>query len=621
MISCKTLGPLEVTLDAAPAPDELLWRRNIGLLLYLARAPARRCTRDHAIGLFWPEKDDSAARQSLREATSTLRRYLGDQLRTPGDQLELAAGAVELDTEQFDARVAAHDWAGAASLVRGEFAQGFKVPDASAFEDWLLVERGHWSRRATDVLLAHAEERLDAGDLLGADEPARRALQLDPHSQRALRTVMQRLALAGDRAGALALYNDFPGEAEPETTRLAGRLERAREWRLPVRATATDAGVEWRRAPLIARETDLAKILGCWRDARSGRAALVVIEAEAGLGKTRLAEEVMARVTLDGAVSVGTRAVSADRQQPLAGLVGLARGGLCDAPGVAAAPPAALAALSSVAGEWAERFPAVRTAAPEPNLVTALSEVLRVATAEHPVLLVCDDAQWLDAESFVALGALLRNLTRAPLLLVIAATGEPNPPALAELRSRLGRDVRGVAVRLRPFAGPEIDALVRWALPSYSADDAERASRRILADSGGNPLLAVEICHAIAQGLDLGLTSGAWPRPLTTLDQTMPGDLPDTIVQSIRVGFNCLSADARAALAAAAVLGERVTAKRIGAASRLVAAALDAALDELEWRRWLVAEGRGYTFVARIVRDVVRRDMITPGHAQRLLDA
>jgi len=133
-----------------------------------------------------------------------------------------------------------------------------------------------------------------------------------------------------------------------------------------------------------------------------------------------------------------------------------------------------------------------------------------------------------------------------------------------------------------------------------------------------------EICHALAQGLDLGLTSGAWPRPLQTLDQTMPGDLPDTIVAAIRVGFNCLSAEARTALAAVAVLdegGERVTAKRIGAATGLAGAALDAALDDLEWRRWLVAERRGFSFVARVVRDVVRRDMVTPGQARRIRDA
>jgi hypothetical protein len=43
------------------------------------------------------------------------------------------------------------------------------------------------------------------------------------------------------------------------------------------------------------------------------------------------------------------------------------------------------------------------------------------------------------------------------------------------------------------------------------------------------------------------------------------------------------------------------------------------ALDELEWHRWLVAEPRGYSFVARIVRRVVERDMLTPGQRQRVL--
>jgi hypothetical protein len=51
----------------------------------------------------------------------------------------------------------------------------------------------------------------------------------------------------------------------------------------------------------------------------------------------------------------------------------------------------------------------------------------------------------------------------------------------------------------------------------------------------------VEICYVIAQGLDLDATNGAWPRPLHTLDQAFPGDLPDTIVAAIRVGFRCLT--------------------------------------------------------------------------------
>jgi hypothetical protein len=161
--------------------------------------------------------------------------------------------------------------------------------------------------------------------------------------------------------------------------------------------------------------------------------------------------------------------------------------------------------------------------------------------------------------------------------------------------------------------------LVQWALPAYKGEAADRLTRRIAADSGGLPLLAVEICHAMAQGLDLESTNGAWPHPLRTLDSTFPGDLPDTIVASIRVGFRCLTRPAQQALVATAILGERVAATRIGCATGLEGEALHAALDELEWRRWLVAESRGYVFVARIVRDVVARDMVTEGERQRIL--
>jgi len=237
------------------------------------------------------------------------------------------------------------------------------------------------------------------------------------------------------------------------------------------------------------------------------------------------------------------------------------------------------------------------------------------------LLLVFDDAQWIDAASFDVIETMLRDLAGQQILVLLAATPEPAPPKLTEVRTRLGRDVHGIAVTLASFTEEDLQGLVRWAFPAYAADEVDRLARRIAADAAGVPLLAVEICTAVAQGLDLERTSGAWPRPLHTLDQTMPGDLPDTIVAAIRVGFRILSPAAQAALTAAAVLGERVSAQRIGRASDLAGDVLAAALDELEWRRWLVAEPRGYSFVARIVRDVVARDMVTAGQRQRILEA
>src|SRR2546429_9809797 len=71
------------------------------------------------------------------------------------------------------------------------------------------------------------------------------------------------------------------------------------------------------------------------------------MDGDRGAGKTRLAEELLAGARLDGAVIVALRAVEGDQREGWSGVLGLARGGLLAAPGVAAAPPAALAALKS----------------------------------------------------------------------------------------------------------------------------------------------------------------------------------------------------------------------------------------------------------------------------------
>src|ERR1700694_5977469 len=56
VIRCRTLGTVEVSVDGDAAPARLLWRKNLALLLYLARSPKGARARDHLIGLFWPDK-------------------------------------------------------------------------------------------------------------------------------------------------------------------------------------------------------------------------------------------------------------------------------------------------------------------------------------------------------------------------------------------------------------------------------------------------------------------------------------------------------------------------------------------------------------------------------------
>ena len=91
----------------------------------------------------------------------------------------------------------------------------------------------------------------------------------------------------------------------------------------------------------------------------------------------------------------------------------------------------------------------------------------------------------------------------------------------------------------------------------------------------------------------------------------MPGDLPDTVLAAIRVGFRRLSPGAQRALAAASVLSDRVALDLLARVLDLPENKVAEALDELEWHRWMVYDPRGYSFVARLVKKVIAREMLT----------
>jgi DNA-binding SARP family transcriptional activator len=626
MIRCQTLGPLHITVDGDSPPPELTWRKNAALLVYLARSPHRTRTREHLCGLLWGEKAESAARHSLNEALRVLRRCAGDDVvHSEGRQVELSAEAVRLDTEELEDCLEREEWEVAAGLVAGPFLDGFGVPDASGFEDWLTTERRLWQRHSVHALARFAEHSLARGDVVSATRAAGDALALDPISNAAIRTIMRASALMGERATALETYDAFAArlhdslavDPEPETTRLADRIRRERTWRLPEALTAEERAS--RRPPLMGRGGELEQILGIWSSCLGERrAAFIALEGEPGVGKTRLAEEVAARARLDGGTVIGIRAVPVDTEVSWSGLVGICRGGLIEAPGLLGAPAEALAAVAAEIPDWGERFAAEIEGAEPMPLPRAFSEILRPVAEEQPLFLFVDDAEWLDAGSRRALAGVLRDLDALPCTVFLTVAGPEGRELLDELRSQIGGEQLALLLSLGPLEAGVIRRLAAIALPEYGDEALDRLTRRIEADSAGLPLLAVELLNAVRLGLEFEDGSSAWPQTAKTLDQTMPGDLPEAVVSAIRVGFRRLSSPAQQVLAAASVLAERVDASTLSRATGLAEAEVVSSLDELEWHRWLCSEPRGYAFVARVVQRVVATDMLTPGQRQRI---
>ena len=630
MILCRTLGPIELSVDGGPAPPELLWRKHLALLIYLSRSPRRGRSREHLIGLLWGDRGEAAARHSLSEALRVIRHHAGEgSVEVKVGQVTLQPGSVRLDVDRLEELAAASDWAAAAELVSGEFLEGFALAEASEFEDWLAAERELWGRRGVEVLVSCAEAHAQVGKVDEARQLADRALGLQPGSELALRCAVRCRSLAGDRAGALALFDRFEArisaelglEPAEETRSLIARVRRERALQIDAqRMNAEDLPIG--RPPLEGRGQELQQLLETAAGAiRTRRAALLVLEGVAGIGKTRLLDELLSRLRLDGISVASARAVEADRAEPWSGTLALARGGLLEAPGVAAAPSAALAAFAEALPEWAERFRGVGSLAAAYPYPRAMAETLRAALEEQPIALAVDDAQWLDSDSALSLGALLRDLAATPLIVILGIAPYPPRPELDELRVKIGSELGGQTVRLRVLDRAGLRHLAQRMLPGYDPVAIERVVRRVATDSAGLPLLAVELLRAVALGLDLGTIQGAWPEPLRTLDQSLPGQLPDAVVAAIRIGVRQLSPTAQRVLTATAILGELVPPALLERALSLPAADVTRALDELEWHRWLVSEPRGYSFVARIVRQVVEQDTVTPGQRRRVLEA
>ncbi len=624
VIHARVLGPARITVNGRAAPAEILWRKHLALLVYLARSPRRARTREHLIGLLWGDRGEKSARHSLSEALRVLRRVLGDaRIRADVDQVALDPAALTLDCDEFAARSAAEDWGGAAALVQGEFLEGLAVPDANEFENWLAAERLAWRSRGVETLTRLAESLLDAGDPGDAQAAALRALAIEPAAEPAARAAIRALALIGDRATALdvagrlaaALRERVGTESAPETRRL---VERVMEARVGRRVAAAPSGAR-ARPPLVGRRDALTCLNAAWARAWDGAGALILIEGEPGEGKTRLANELLDRARLEDATVAACRAVPAEARTAWSGLAGLLAGGIAAAPGLTGAPAAALAALGALDPDLGARFPAIPDAM-EP--ARAFAAAVRAAADEQPVLLALDDAQDLDAATAEALPQLARDFAGRRVLMVLCVeVGSGRPDWVETLRAHVGRELRGAAIRLERLDGNALDALARWWLPRYDDDEIARILRRLERDTAGLPLLVTAVLESVAEGYRLSPDAPAWPSERRTLVDTLPGDLPPAVIGAVCLRFRQLPDDTQPLLAAAAALDERLTADMLERATGLTRRDVDRALDRLEWDRWLVTDARGYSFAAPIVRAILLQEMVTPGQVRRYRDA
>ncbi len=596
-LEVRTLGCLEIRVGEQPL-ETITLRKAQALLIYLLLHPGPH-PRGRVAGLLWGGCSERKARHNLRQTLWHLRRRLPPDLLME-DRLTVGVreGArVQVDARTFQAEMeeAAHcqrkgDVTGAVAhlqkavaLYEGDFLTDLILDDAPEFDAW---RAGHAATLREQALVAFsrlATHLMRRGDYDQALVYARAQVQLEPWWEEGHRLVMTLLALTGQRSAALAQYDICRRQLEeevgvapmPETTALYERLRawQDADWHAPPPASL--------RLPLRGRQEERATLASWWERARRGQGRLGLITGEAGIGKTRLAEEMMAYVKAQGARVLQGRCYEFGGDVPYQAIAEALRGlwRQVEFPSDWALSPVWLAELARLLPELRQDHPnlpqprQVSGEAARQRLFEAVALLLQTLAARHPVLLFLDDLQWADIATLDLLHYLTRRLKSVPVWLLGAYRPEEVGVShhLTRLRQGLSRDHLVDELELAALAPAAVSDIARWLVGSEAASSLGELLYR---ESEGNPFFLVETIYMLQEEGALAPTEGSWQEGRSV--DTIPHRVQDVILQ--RVGR--LSEPARRLLTLAAVIGRSFDDGLLQAAAQETPTTVTASVEE-----------------------------------------
>ena len=615
-LQIRLLGPLRLSVDGRPVdgPTTARLQSLLAYLLIHADAPQPRAQLSF---VFWPDVPESNARNNLRQLLHQLRQSLPD----PDRYLRADANSVQwvpdpsfsLDVALFEGAVAEAERAGRAGdaerrracLERAvDLCQGPLLP--SCYDDWIGPVRERLARQCEGAAAALVGLLEEQREYASAIAHVRHWLQHDPVDEEAYRWLMRLLALLGDRAAALqayrqcadALRRELAAEPSTETVRTFERIRDAEPG--PKAPPGRQEGIP---APpsLVGRQGEWAKLRGAWERAVHGPACFALVTGDAGIGKSRLAEELLTWAERQGVATAKTRCYAAEGRLSLAPVSEWLRSERL-APHLARLEDVWRVEVARILPELL----AARPGLPRPAPMTEFGDRLRffeglaraVLAAPQPLLLLIDDLQWCDRETLEWLHFLSRFDPDARLLVLGTARPEeldasPLPALLRHLRSAS----QLLEIALEPLDAAETAALAaQVGRRTFDAD----AATRLYHETEGNPLFIVETVRAESGGGAPGIP-----------EHGIPG-LPPRAHAVIAGRLAQLSDHAREIAVAAAVVGRAfdldVLVRVVGDED-----VVTRALDEL-WRKRIVREQgpNAYDFSHDKLRDVAYGETSAP---------
>lgn len=480
------------------------------VLVFLALKTGSKSSRSQIAALIWPDEPEAAARRRLSQALWRIRQTLPEldaALRTEGEAVWLEGTGLVLDVAQFevgiqrtqadltDGQLEAHR--AALDLYTDDL-----LPDWS--EAWLLEARLRWQELRLAALGRVTVALEIREDLAGALSAARAWLAADGFDEAAHRAVMRLQARLGRADRALEQFALLRERLSRELGAAPDAQTQDLQRRIVAGAFELDAAPQVRllETGLIGREDEFLKLT----NALNLQPRIALLEAEAGLGKTRLLRAVTEGAAWQGTQIIwvqgkefaGSEAYAAlrDALQPLLTPARVARLSLrLERVWLTAATAVvpALQAFDAVPVALKPQEEVVRLRESLYQLISALCE------GEERYWLVLDDAQWIDEGTLALLEAVVRRLPDHLSLVVAYRSDEAKErPAVWDSLSALGR--RAERITLRPLSAA---ATLQLAMTSLGTATLSAPIKELLmgvtAQTRGQPLYLLETLRALAE--------------------------------------------------------------------------------------------------------------------------
>jgi DNA-binding SARP family transcriptional activator/Tfp pilus assembly protein PilF len=460
----QLFGSFAVWRRGQPIPPQA-WsqEKTKALLKILASEAGRVFKHDELIKWLWPEAEPSRAQRTLKNRMAELRRLLEPRLRRgqasrfiethrEGYRFKPEADCL-IDLQEF----VRHAQAGKAAEHAGHYEQAIASYEQSLrwcepgellaedrYEEWAIPIRHRWEQEFLDVLSRLADCHARLGHYRRALAHCRRSLEKDPYREGGWRQLMLYYYLAGSPSEAVSAYescrqklNELEREPSQKTQELyehikAGHIPGIDQFYPPPPLVRHEIpyALSPGSIPFVGRRAEYARLVSSLEQARKGRGCCVLIGGEAGVGKTRLAQEFIsyARERCKIQLFQGhCHELIQLAYQPWSEAVreGLAK---LKREELQAIPPLWLAEVAKIAPELRVRMPELPENPPLPpeqerlrffeGLARFFLSFVERKHAPKPLLIFLDDLQWADAASVDFLNYLLARLETKPILIV-----------------------------------------------------------------------------------------------------------------------------------------------------------------------------------------------------------